>query len=279
MHEPENHLVRIFKDAAAHREVAGIIARHLSHEEDIRSVALDGMELGSFRNILDLGCGFGFFTEGLRGRVHPEARITGVDRFPEYEWFYFQTCEQLNIKKRFLSSGSRALREMEDRSFDLILCSYALYFFPEMIREISRVMKKEGLFIAITHATSHLHPFTNYIREVLLQNGFSPEDEIPYERLINKFSDKNGKELLGPFFQTISEKSYRCNLVFEPAGWDDFTTYFNFKRSFFIPHSLDEDDRLHHRVLNSVKEFLTRGNNLIINKDDVIYLCSHPVDL
>jgi len=280
MPEPENHLVRIFKDAAAHQEVAGIISRHLTSKMDIREAALDGLDLSKTRNILDLGCGFGFFTEGLKGRIPESSRITGIDCHPEYEWFFFHSCEKVHplIRKKFISHGVKELEKQEPASFDLVICSYALYFFPEVIREIPRVMNREGVFVTITHASPHLHPFTGYIKELLLKNGFVMEVEIPYEELINKFSDRNGMKLLNPFFRTITEKKIKSDLVFGPGDIEDFTAYFNFKRSFFIPHHMDENDRLHHLALKTVQDFLDRGNYLTINKDDVIYLCFDPVE-
>lgn len=281
MPESENHLVRIFKDAAAHQKVAGIISRHLTSQMDIREVALDGLDLSKTRNILDMGCGFGFFTEGLKGKIHKGSRITGIDCHPEYEWFFFQSCEKVDplIQKRFISNGVKELGKLEQGSFDLVLCSYGLYFFPDVIREIPRVMKRDGMFIIITHASPHLHPFTGYIREILLKNGFVLEDDTPYELLIRQFSDRNGRELLTSYFQTISEKKFHSDLVFGPGDIDDFTAYFDFKRSFFIPHQMDEDDRLHHLALKTVNDFLDQGNQLTINKDDVIYVCSDPFEL
>ena len=87
----EFSLAEVFRDAKKHQEVAGIISEYLQNKDDIRSMALNDLELSESKNILDLGCGFGFFTQALKGRVHPDAKITGIDRYPEYEWFYFQS--------------------------------------------------------------------------------------------------------------------------------------------------------------------------------------------
>jgi SAM-dependent methyltransferase len=239
------------------------------------------MDLSGKHKVLDLGCGFGFFTEGLIGKTHEVTHITGIDCHPEYEWFYFHTCERVDtlVRKKFISQGIEAIKNLESNSFDIIFCSYALYFFPEIIPEIARVMKKNGLFIAITHATPHLHQFSDYVRDFLTRQGISISNENPYESLIKRFSDKNGLPMLSREFDTICTRNYRSKLVFGKDDYEDFATYFNFKRYFFIPSTLDPDDRLHDMVLASVKEYLGQGKIMEITKDDVIFICTDPVNL
>lgn len=50
----------------------------------------------------------------------------------------------------------------------MVLCSYAMYFFPEIIPEVSRILKNDGVFIVITHATPHLHQFSDFVRAILV---------------------------------------------------------------------------------------------------------------
>ena len=78
MNGKDSLLANVFKDAKKHQEIAGIIKDHLQPKTDIRQLALDGLDLSSSKRILDLGCGFGFFTEALKGRVSNDAIITGV---------------------------------------------------------------------------------------------------------------------------------------------------------------------------------------------------------
>ena len=277
----ETHLVRVFKDASTHKEVAKVISRHLEFKKDIREVAFEGVDLSGIRTVLDLGCGFGFFTEGLAGRDHSITHITGIDCHPEYEWFYFHACEKVDrtIKKKFISRGIQEIRNIEAGSYDLVLCSYALYFFPEIIPEIARVMKKDGLFIAMTHARPHMHQFSQFVKNLLSARGIPLQGENPYEALIGKFSDVNGMAMLSKAFDTICTRNYRNKMIFGKADIVDFSVYFNFKRNFFIPSTLDPDGRLHLSVLDAVKEYLKDGNVMEIAKDDVIFICSDPLNL
>jgi len=278
MSREEFSLAGVFRDATMHRQIAGIVGKYLLNRNDIREVALDEIELSDSKNVLDLGCGFGFFTEALKGRVHPEARVTGIDRYPEYEWFYFQSCEKAGIKADFRSNGIDLIRKLNDNSYDLILCSYALYFFPEVIREISRVLKDTGVFITITHAVPHMQEFTSYVKSILKKNGLIVTKDLPYETLISRFSNLNGPEMLNSYFKDVISIDYKAKLSFGPKDHGDLIKYFNFKHSFFIPEIIDPDDVLHQKVTSGIKSDLQERKGLEITKNDIIFICRRPIN-
>lgn len=273
----EFSLAKVFRDAKAHLEIAGIIRKHLQDDIDIRSQALDGLDLSEAKNILDLGCGYGFFTEALKGRVHPEARVTGIDRFPEYEWFYFQSCDKAGIRADFRSDGIKAIEKLAGNSYDLILCSYAMYFFPEVVKQIARILKDHGHFIAITHALPHMPEFTSYVRSVVKRNGLIITIDLPYETLLGRFSDQNAPQLLQPWFNVIRKSDYKGRLLFAKDDHQDLISYFNFKHSFFIPQTIDPDDELHRKVVNTIKSDLRETQGMQITKNDSIFVCTQPV--
>jgi len=274
----EFSLDRIFKDAKRHKEIAQIVSRYLRNKTDIREQAFDNLYLSHARDILDLGCGFGFFTEALKDKVHSEAKVTGIDRFPEYEWFYFQSCEKAGIKADFRSNGSELVNKFEDNSFDLILCSYALYFFPEVIPQLSRLLRKKGTLIAITHSVPHMLEFTTYIRNILKENGLILTIDMPYETLISGFSNLNGKAELQKYFNEVEAKDYIASLYFGRNDHEDLASYFNFKHSFFIPEIIDPDDKLHNIVRARIKKDLLARNGLEIGKNDIIFVCTQPIN-
>jgi len=272
----ESSLANVFKDAEKHLKIADIITRHISNKSDIRIFALNGLDISKCQNILDLGCGYGFFTEALRGKVHPKVKVTGVDRFTEYEKFFSQSAEKAGVSSNFLYKGISVLEKMESNSYDLILCSYALYFFPEMVAHISRILKDDGLFVAITHAIPHMHEFADYVRKILREEGHNLDSCLPYEKLIKEFSDKNGYQILTPYFSKISKKKYEGVLIFGAGDYEDLIHYFNFKHSFFIPEEIDADDKLHQMIIRKIKRDMGANQELRITKNDVIFVSSGP---
>ena len=167
----KSRVKEVFKDIDAHRFIADIVRKHSTNRSDVREIAVDMLDMSECRNILDLGCGFGFFTEILKGRVHPCAVVTGVDIIDGYETSFHETCKKAGLECRFLSEGASVINKFNDRSFDLILCSYALYFFPEFIPDISRILASSGSFIAITHDRNNMKEQIAITKEVLSNNN------------------------------------------------------------------------------------------------------------
>jgi len=277
MFEEPYSLSRVFEDAERHREVAQIIVRHRSDECDIRDRALENTNLQDVKDILDLGCGFGFFTETLQGRTGNEARLTGIDLFGKYEGPFLESCLRSGFRGDFLSDGAGVISNFQDDSFDLVLSSYAIYFFPGVLPDIARILKPSGIFIAITHIVPHMKEFTSYIRNILYKSGVNPKVDLPYETLIDRFSDRSAPPLLKPHFRKINVKKCRAELSFGKDDQEDLIKYFNFKESFFIPPAFDPKGRLHRQVLTRIRNDLDGNTKLRITKDDIIFICKEPL--
>ncbi|MCD4731333.1 MAG: methyltransferase domain-containing protein, partial [Bacteroidales bacterium] len=252
------NLAEVFNDTESHLKVAKIIRDHLINFQDIRSLALKGVNFTNVRKILDLGCGFGYFTRGLKGKVHPDAVITGIDCHSRYKQLYLDACSDIGIQGNFMSEGISVINSFKPKSVDLILCSYALYFFPEYIEQISRMVKDDGTFVVITHAQPHMKEFTQYVKDILYNEGFDCREPLPYESLIEGFSNENGEALLSAGFSDIYSINYKGRLLFNHKDIESFRAYFKFKRSFFIPCKETDIDDMSAIILERMKNDLLR---------------------
>jgi len=267
------NLATVFNDIDSHIKVAKIICDHLINFQDIRSIALEKIDFSSVQNILDLGCGFGYFTHGLKNKVNKHAFITGIDCHSKYKKLYLNACAEVGIQGKFLSDGISVVNSFKPKSVDLILCSYALYFFPEYIEQISRILKDDGTFVVITHAQPHMKEFTQYIKDILSSVGIECLEPLPYESLIEGFSNKNGKELLITSFVNIHSIDYTGRLLFDRSDIDSFRDYFKYKRSFFIPCKATDIDEMSAIILERIQYDFLRLDKFEISKNDIIYIC------
>jgi len=270
---------KVFIDVSAHRFTADIIKRHSTNQNDIREVALKELDLSGCRNILELGCGFGFFTEALKGKVHPEAVVTGVDIIEEYETFFLEACKKAGMKGRFCSEGSSVVNKIEGNSFDLIICSYSLYFFPEILPDISRVLRERGVFIATVHNKQNMEELGNFAKEILISNGLLNRDEkLPIEIFVNSFSSEIGHQLLPPWFKNVKAITFPNFLVFEPIDMYSLLEYFRFKWPFLFTSTPAKLGRVFDLFeMNLQKYFNSPSKNFTISKDDTIFICSQPL--
>ena len=270
-------LAEVFSDVSTHMLVSGIIRDQLTNNRDVREEAFKGSAISGCKTVLDLGCGFGFFTGGLAGKVSQDAHVTGIDRYEKYRDPYLETAEKAGIKGSFISKGIMALDDLPANVYDLVICSYALYFFPEYISQVARILKPKGLFIVITHSCPHMKELTFLVKGILESADIPHDHLLPYEQLINRFCDYNGTGLLNPWFGNIYRKEFRSEIIFKSADFEKFAEYFRFKFPFFIPSGKGKEKKLTGLVMKKVKLLLKETGSFLITKDDTIFICSKPL--
>ena len=123
-----------------------------------------------------------------------------------------------------------------------------------MVREASRVLKKGGVFLIITHSErmltegEHFFEFTN-LRKTLLN-----------------FSAENGARMLGNYFEKVRAEDYDNGIVFDRKDHDDLLKYIEFKKEFI---EKDFDPEL---VKEKMATELNKAGVLRFNKNDRIFV-------
>ena len=266
---------QVYRQVLKHRRIEKLIRQFSSNKEDIRLKALSQVNLSECRKALELGCAFGAFTESLKGRLHPRATITGLDIVSEYEPFFLEACMRAGYRGTFSSSGVQTIRKMPAETFDLIICSFALYFFVEMIPEIARVLKKDGFFIAITHDECNMEELILMTRTTLEEHRMLENHQLlPIESILRQFSADNGEKLLRPCFRRIQKIDFKNSLIFQPWEIDFFIDYYQFKSPFFLTGTGADKKNIVHKLLHKLQDTGAQSNMITMCKDDAIFICS-----
>jgi len=269
---------QVFRDVQKHQLIGQLIRRFSTNKDDIRQTALGQVDLSNCQNVLELGCAFGAFTEALQGKLHPAAKITGLDIVPEYEPFFLEACKRAGYAGIFSASGIEQIKKYPARSFDLVICSYALYFFAAMIPEIARVLTKDGFFITITHSVCDMQELVEITKNILKKNGIiNDKQSLPIEILVDRFSAENGGRVLQPFFGEIRTIDYRNKLIFQPQEIDYFLEYFHFKKSFFLMETDNHKKNIIDQLVTVLKDKAIKEKNISMCKDDKIFIVSQPL--
>lgn len=267
----------VFTDVQGHILTAEIIRRHSTNKEDIRSLPLRGLSLEGCKNILDLGCGFGFFTQALKGRVHTEASVTGIDVIEKYEPIFLETSKKAGLKGTFQASGASTIKTLRSEQYDLILCSYALYFFPEVIHDISRILSRNGRFITITHRKKNMGELIDVIKGILTERKVLRKKRLPVEEVIEKFSGENGLAFLMPWFGNVQTIDYKNSLTFQMDEILSLVAYFKYKSPFFLAGIDLEAEAVSNLLSTHLQKSLSPKDSFIMSKDDTIFICSAPL--
>ncbi len=259
--------LQAFESPTTHEAISRIIRERSANPRDVREVALEGLELSATREILDLGCGFGFFAEVIAPQVSSAARLTGVDACPSNEKPFLQCVRATGRQARFVAMHVSRDLPWDDGAFDLVICAYSLYFFPGVLPEVVRVLAPDGILIALTHSE---RSFTGMLAAADLA---SPE--APLTTLIRRFSAENGAHQLGPWFGAVERIVYPNALRFTRQGQQDLLTYLRFKLPLLGKEIPPEED-LPQELQSSIAVWFRDHDEVVIEKDDACFRCREP---
>jgi SAM-dependent methyltransferase len=273
---------KTYEEVVWHRRCKDIIQGYALNTKDIRDVALEGLDLSQVHRVLDLGCGYGFFTERLSGRLSSQAHITGIDVIEKNNRDSFlHAVNHMGYRGTFIQGSAEIIRDMDDSGFDLVITSYSLYFFPHLIAEIARILEPGGLFIAVTHSKHSLHEVTVLVSESMKSAGIEPPDDLKIYELFDSFSLEDGATRLSPFFEEVINIVYKNSLIFPYAHFNDFIEYITIKKPLFFNEVLagypSKIDAVMSAFTKTSYEHARIHGNVTLNKDDGIFRCRRPV--
>lgn len=255
-----------YPEPALHESISDIIRRHSTNRTDVRRAALEGVDLSRAHRVLDLGCGFGFMARALAGRMPAGATVIGVDSHPGNRLAFVASAAAGGGKGSYLCRTLVSHLDFPARTFDLVIASYSLYFFPALVPEVARVLHPGGTFVTVTHSETDFSGLLGAL-------GVSPERSA-LRALIRSFSAENGASLLRPHFAHVEQRSYPNQLTFRAADMADFLTLVRFKAPQLAP--ADGPAGVPARVEEQAREVLRYTGSFVIEKDDAIFQCTGP---
>ncbi len=257
-----------YRCPAIHEGISSIIRRRSTNPVDVRDFALAGLDLTGAKKVLDVGCGFGFMAESLASRVAADACITGVDVCVSDEGAFMARVRAAGRQGDFVSMRVDTELPWPDRHFDLVACSYALYFFVDVLPDLARVLAPGGLFLAVTHSEASLR---GRLPDAALADGGDTALD-----LTRRFSAENGWAQLSDWFGAVEQLDYSNRLVFESRHADELLAYLKFKLPLVTPGALPGGD-VPDRLTRFVDEELRAHGQVVVEKNDAVFRCRDPL--
>jgi len=109
------------------------------------------------KNVLDLGCGSGFYTKYT---LEMGAHVTALDASKVIIDRLSSSIKSPKLRL-ICTDITKPLSFLESESFDFVICSLVLHYIEDwrpLLSELYRVMRKSSELIISTH-----HPFTDYL--------------------------------------------------------------------------------------------------------------------
>ncbi len=246
-----SEIIKTYSDFSFHRKIGALIREHSQNARDIRDVAKGLVDMKNVHTILDLGCGYGWFEEALEGQF---ALVLGIDCLKENEEAFLRNAGKIAKKTVFKRMTLPKPTDIEAGCFDLVVSTYSLYYFPEAIPEVRKLLCPGGVFLVITHS------------EAMFEEGEAYFDFSRLKKVIRRFSAENGEEILRRDFSDVRYVDYPNTLLFKRDEGDHLAQYIDFKRGFISDHSGTE------AVKRRLLEELQKKGTMTFNKNDRIFV-------
>lgn len=276
-----NQIRNTYGNIDEHFYINRLIVHYSKIKKDIRRAALKGLDLRTYKRVLDIGSGFGFFSNLLAGYLHPKAHITGIDILEENKEPYLMSTRKKGLDADFICDHAEIIKQFQNNTYDLIISCYSLYFFPELIPEIARILQPNGLFIIITHSKENQREIIDLLPACYRDLGIEISHPLAIEHLLEAFCQENAKEKLSPQFNRIEETIWDNYLMFPYNKIYALYEYIYYKKDLLCKEiqriDPELEDPLIDRLFKLIRFQSKRNGSFYINKKDAIYRCSLPV--
>lgn len=141
------------RQARAYHEQTGVFMRPSAER------IVESMQLRAGDSFLDLACGTGLVARHARNVVGVGARVVGVDINPAM--LAMARSLEADSATEWIEAPADRL-PLDDASFDHVVCQQGIQFFPvppAAVREVHRVLKPGGDFVATVWATPGHNPY------------------------------------------------------------------------------------------------------------------------
>ncbi len=166
--------------------------------------------------VLDLGCGNGRYYAAMAdiaGRIDAfNPRYVGMDLAADM--MHSHAARPMGV----LNVGDATRLPFATSSFDLVMANHMLYHVTDIdgaIREVKRVLKPDGLFLATTNSTQSLPELQVLLRRAIIlltrENSSSVQAPAPLSDL---FALENGTRRLSRHFYAVRRADLPSQLVF-----------------------------------------------------------------
>jgi len=273
----QEDLRKTYEHTGNHIITKNVIVKYSQNPRDVRDVALENLDLTYVKSVLDLGCGYGFFIMKLHGRLDKEAKITGIDIIENNKKLFLQTIQAIGYNGIFIKGAADHIRSLPSASYDLVIASYSLYFFPHLISEIARVLKPKGLFITITHSKYSLQEAMALVAQSLVETGLNPSEDTAILKLFRNFSLEDGTARLEPYFSRVERIVYENLLRFSYEDVGDCIQYLNKKSSLLFKEVFenypDQSNGILQQFYQIIQDRAKNQGQFMLTKHDAIFRC------
>ena len=169
----------------------------------------------NMEKILEVGCGNGQLWQQVPGEILEKREIHVTDASSGMVEDAAEALEKSGRGCLIFETEDCQKLSYEERMFDGIIANHVLFYVKDIyraLREIRRVLKKDGVFYCSTYGKEHMREVTLLVQE--FDSRITLSDVALYEL----FGLENGQDMLKKVFGQVEKVMYEDYLLVEEAG-------------------------------------------------------------
>ena len=257
----ETNIIEQYKNAKNLNDRIRLHEKYSTNKQGWFNWLFEKIDFSNVNRLLELGCG--------NGKLWQENKIDLRNR----EVFLSDISEGMveEVRNKLGSDFNCILADAEkipfkDAYFDSIIANHVLFYLNDLnlgLKEISRVLKSDGILYCSTYGKEHMKEITEIVQ------GFDSRINLSNHKLYEIFGLENGERILSKYFKNIQRFDYKDTLeITESKPLVDYIMSCHGNQNEILGPRLAE-------FKEYIDRLLKQDGKIVVTKQAGLFICSN----
>lgn len=255
----ETNIIEQYKNAKNLNDRISLHEKYSTNKQGWFNWLFNQIDFSKINRLLELGCG--------NGKLWQENRIDLRNR----EIFLSDISEGMveEVRNKLGSDFNCIVADAEkipfkDSYFDSIIANHVLFYLNDLnlgLKEISRVLKPNGILYCSTYGKNHMKEITEIVQ------NFDSRINLANHSLYDIFGLENGESILKEYFFNVQRKDYEDSLeITESKPLIDYIMSCHGNQNEILGPRLNE-------FKEYIEELLENNGKIVVTKQAGLFIC------
>lgn len=256
----ETNIIEQYKNAKNLNDRIRLHEKYSTNSQGWFNWLFEKIDFSKVNRLLELGCG--------NGKLWQENKIDLRNR----EIFLSDISEGMveEVRNKLGSDFNCIVADAEkipfkDAYFDSIIANHVLFYLNDLdqgLKEISRVLKSNGVLYCSTYGSKHMKEITDIVQ------SFDSRINLSNHSLYDVFGLENGEDILKKYFTTVQRIDYKDSLeITESKPLIDYIMSCHGNQNEILGPKLNE-------FKEYIEELLKKDGKIVVTKQAGLFICS-----
>lgn len=257
----ETNIIEQYKNAKNLNDRIRLHEKYSKNKQGWFNWLFEKIDFSNVNRLLELGCG--------NGKLWQENKIDLRNR----EVFLSDISEGMveEVRNKLGTDFNCILADAEripfkDAYFDSIIANHVLFYLNDLnlgLKEISRVLKSDGILYCSTYGKEHMKEITEIVQ------GFDSRINLSNHKLYEIFGLENGERILSKYFKNIQRFDYKDTLeITESKPLVDYIMSCHGNQNEILGPRLAE-------FKEYIDRLLKQDGKIVVTKQAGLFICSN----